>query len=92
MLRRMDSIVKTIDTGLVLQLAQLHDVRHADVYFYNAVGTLLESSATAGKFYQSAAGWFIHTAIKQKLKVSSDLELVRIALRFNTLSRQMDVF
>lgn len=33
-----------------------------------------------------------HTAIKQKLKASSDVELLRIALRFNTLSRQMDAF
>jgi two-component system sensor histidine kinase UhpB len=42
-----------------LQLARLNDVRHADVYFYNAVGTLLESSASAGKFKQSAPGWFV---------------------------------
>jgi DNA-binding NarL/FixJ family response regulator len=33
-----------------------------------------------------------HTAIKQKLKVSSDVELVRIALRYDTLSRRMDAF
>lgn len=42
-----------------LQLAHLIDIRHVDVYFYNAVGTLLESSASAGKYTRSAPGWFI---------------------------------
>jgi two-component system, NarL family, sensor histidine kinase UhpB len=42
-----------------LQLAQLSDVRHVDVYFYNAVGTMLESSAGEHAQKPTAPFWFV---------------------------------
>jgi two-component system sensor histidine kinase UhpB len=41
-----------------LQLAKLSDVRHVEVYFYNAVGTLLDSSASGQKHAPEAPNWF----------------------------------
>jgi len=41
-----------------LQLAQLKDVRHVEVYFYNAVGTLLESSASGPGHAPEVPFWF----------------------------------
>ena len=42
-----------------LRLAQLRDVRHVEVYFYNAVGTLLESSAVDRSHALQAPFWFV---------------------------------
>jgi two-component system, NarL family, sensor histidine kinase UhpB len=42
-----------------LRLAQLRDVRHVEVYFYNAVGTLLESSAADRSHALAAPFWFV---------------------------------
>lgn len=42
-----------------LQLAELNDVRHVEVYFYNAIGTLLESSANGGTRAPTAPFWFM---------------------------------
>jgi two-component system, NarL family, sensor histidine kinase UhpB len=42
-----------------LELAQLRDVRHVEVYFYNAVGVLLASSANDRAQTPVAPSWFI---------------------------------
>ena len=41
-----------------LELARLSDVRHVDVYFYNAVGTLLERSGAPANHRTVAPDWF----------------------------------
>jgi two-component system, NarL family, sensor histidine kinase UhpB len=42
-----------------LRLAQLRDVRHVEVYFYNAIGTLLETSAVDRSHAPEAPFWFV---------------------------------
>jgi two-component system, NarL family, sensor histidine kinase UhpB len=42
-----------------MQLGQLSDVRHVDVYFYNAIGTLLESSDNDQAQAPTAPFWFV---------------------------------
>lgn len=41
-----------------LDLAELHDVRHAQISFYAPDGTLIESSVDAGERKHHAPGWF----------------------------------
>ena len=42
-----------------LHLAQFGNVRHVEVYFYNAIGTLLESSTSGGTHAPTAPLWFV---------------------------------
>ncbi|MDP9082782.1 MAG: histidine kinase [Pseudomonadota bacterium] len=42
-----------------LQLTKLSDIRHVEVYFYNAVGTMLETSAGGRAHAPEAPFWFV---------------------------------
>jgi len=48
-----------------LQLAQLRDVRHVEVYFYNAVGTFLEGSAGERTESPLAPAWLRFNLLKE---------------------------
>jgi len=50
------------DLAPSLELARLAEVRHVDVYFYNAVGTLLERSGGDAKHVSAAPKWFLWLA------------------------------